>query len=522
MKGEIALELKHVTKRFGNVIANKDVSLEVKHGEILAVLGENGSGKTTLMNMISGIYYPDEGDIYIDGVKAHISSPKDAFKYGIGMIHQHFKFVDVFSAAENIALGIEDEKRLNLKNTAKKVAQIAEKYGFEIKPEEKIYNMSVSQKQTVEILKVLYRGAEILILDEPTAVLTPQETEKLFAVLRRMRDDGKCIIIITHKMHEVLSLSDRVAVLRKGEYVGTVNTDETSESELTEMMVGKKIVLNIERTEPLGLDERLFVKDLSCVDIYGVQTLKSVDFSVKGGEILGIAGIAGSGQRELFEAIAGLQPTVSGEITYVDPETQEKIDLRTKSAAEIRDMGIRLSFVPEDRLGMGLVGNMDAVDNMMLRGYEKSTLFVDRKTPKKLADKIIEELEVVTPGVTTPVRRLSGGNVQKLLVGREIASAPKVFMAAYPVRGLDINSSYTIYNLLNSQKKSGAAVLFVGEDLDVLLALCDRIMVIASGKITGIVDARSTTKEEVGLLMTKTTAVNEENKQEDGNEGSKE
>jgi simple sugar transport system ATP-binding protein len=311
-------------------------------------------------------------------------------------------------------------------------------------------------------------------------------------------------------------------VLRKGEYVGTVNTDETSESELTEMMVGKKIVLNIERTEPLGLDERLFVKDLSCVDIYGVQTLKSVDFSVKGGEILGIAGIAGSGQRELFEAIAGLQPTVSGEITYVDPETQEKIDLRTKSAAEIRDMGIRLSFVPEDRLGMGLVGNMDAVDNMMLRGYEKSTLFVDRKTPKKLADKIIEELEVVTPGVTTPVRRLSGGNVQKLLVGREIASAPKVFMAAYPVRGLDINSSYTIYNLLNSQKKSGAAVLFVGEDLDVLLALCDRIMVIASGKITGIVDARSTTKEEVGLLMTKTTAVNEENKQEDGNEGSKE
>ena len=509
MRGSKALELKHVTKRFGSVVANSDVSLDVYHGEILAVLGENGSGKTTLMNMISGIYFPDEGEIYIDGEKAHIAAPNDAFGYGIGMIHQHFKLVDVFTAAENIVLGISDQK-YNLKESSKKIAEIAGKYGFDVDPDEKIYNMSVSEKQTVEILKVLYRGAEILILDEPTAVLTPQETEKLFAVLRRMRDDGKCIIIITHKMHEVLSLSDRVAVLRKGEYVGTVETASTDESQLTEMMVGKKITLNIDRTEALGLEERIIVEGLNCYDVYGVQVLDNVGFSVCGGEILGVAGIAGSGQKELLESIAGLQPTASGAITYKDPDSGEVIDLRTKSAAEIRDMGIRLSFVPEDRLGMGLVGNMDAVDNMMLRGYEKSNIFVDRKTPKKLADKIIEELEVVTPGTSTPVRRLSGGNVQKLLVGREIASAPKVFMAAYPVRGLDINSSYTIYNLLNKQKEGGAAVLFVGEDLDVLLALCDRIMVIASGKITGIVDARSITKEELGLLMTKTTSVNDD------------
>ncbi len=510
MKGAIALELKHVTKRFGAVVANHDVSLSVHHGEILAVLGENGSGKTTLMNMISGIYYPDEGEIYIDGNKAQILSPKDSFKYGVGMIHQHFKLVDVFSATENIVLGIEDGKKFNLKESSARIAEIADKYGFEISPEKKIYNMSVSEKQTVEILKVLYRGADILILDEPTAVLTPQETDKLFAVLRRMRDDGKCIIIITHKMHEVLSLSDRVAVLRKGEYVGTVETAMTSESELTEMMVGKKIALNIDRTDALGLGKRLVVDKLNCLDEYGVKVLQDVSFSVHGGEILGIAGIAGSGQKELLEAIAGIQPTESGKISYIEPESKELIDLRTKTTAEIRDLGIRLSFVPEDRLGMGLVGNMDAVDNMMLRGYEKSTVFVDRKKPKELADKIIDELEVVTPGTSTPVRRLSGGNVQKLLVGREIASAPKVFMAAYPVRGLDINSSYTIYNLLTKQKESGVAVMFVGEDLDVLMDLCDRIMVIASGKITGIVDARTITKEELGLLMTKTTSVFED------------
>ena len=446
----------------------------------------------------------------IKGEEAVIRSPKDAFKYKIGMIHQHFKLVDVFTASENVVLGIDDGEKYNIKEVDGRVREISEKYGFIVDPKKKIYEMSVSEKQTVEIIKVLYRGADILILDEPTAVLTPQETEKLFAVLRRMRADGKAIVIITHKMHEVLSVSDRVAILRKGEHIATVETANTSETELTEMMVGKKVALNIDRSEALGLAERLIVKDLNCSDEYGVKILKDVCFSVRGGEILGVAGIAGSGQKELLESIAGIQPTESGSISYIEPESGELMDLRVKSAAEIRDLGIRLSFVPEDRLGMGLVGSMDAVDNMMLRGYEKSHVFVDRKKPKDLADKIIEELEVVTPGTSTPVRRLSGGNVQKLLVGREIASAPKVFMAAYPVRGLDINSSYTIYNLLTRQKESGTAVMFVGEDLDVLLELCDRIMVIAAGKITGIVDARKTTKEALGLLMTKNTSMAED------------
>ena len=501
-----ALELRNVTKRFGDkVIANKNVSLSVRSGEILAVLGENGSGKTTLMNMIAGIYHPDEGEIFVNGEPASINSPKDAFRYGIGMIHQHFKLVDVFTATENIVLGIDDGKRYNLKEAMRRVADISAKYGFEIDLKKKVYAMSVSEKQTVEIVKVLYRGADILILDEPTAVLTPQETEKLFAVLRRMRDDGKSIIIITHKLHEVLSVSDRVSILRRGEYVGTVQTAEATEGQLTEMMVGKKITLNIERSVPKDPVDRLVVSGLALHDHDGRPVLDDISFTARSGEILGIAGIAGSGQRELLESIAGLQPLDAGEIVYHNPKTGTQEDLRNKTPMQIRELGVRLSFVPEDRLGMGLVGNMDIIDNMMLRSYKKGrSVFVDRQPPKELANRIIESLEVVTPGPTTPVRRLSGGNVQKVLVGREIASSPTVLMAAYPVRGLDINSSYTIYNLLNQQKEKGVAVIFVGEDLDVLVELCDRIMVVNSGRVTGVVDGRTATKEQLGLLMTKT------------------
>lgn len=499
-----AIELKNISKSFGSIVANKDVCLTVNRGEILSILGENGSGKTTLMNMIAGIYYPDHGQIFIDGKEVVIRSPKDALDYKIGMVHQHFKLVDVFSATENIILGL-DEGKFNVKKSAERIKKISEQYGFDIDPNKKIYEMSVSEKQTVEIIKVLYRGADILILDEPTAVLTPQETLKLFDVLRRMRDDGKAIIIITHKLHEVLSLSDRVSVLRKGEYIGTVNTAETNESELTEMMVGKKISLNIDRSEPVDPVDRLIVKDINCINREGVKLLDNISFTARSGEILGIAGIAGSGQRELLESIAGLQHLNSGEILYNNPKTGNQDNLRDKTPMQIRELGVRLSFVPEDRLGMGLVGNMDIVDNMMLRSYRKGkSAFLERKKPKTLAEKVISDLEVVTPSANTPVRRLSGGNVQKVLVGREIASSPTVFMAAYPVRGLDINSSYLIYNLLNQQKEKGVAVIFVGEDLDVLLELCDRILVINSGKITGVVDARTSTKEELGLLMTKT------------------
>jgi len=556
---KIALSMRGITKTFGSVIANNHVDLDVYQGEILAVLGENGCGKTTLMNMLAGIYYPDEGQIFVDGREVVIGSPKDAFALKIGMIHQHFKLVDLFTASENVVLGIKEEGRYNLKEVNAKVAAIAAKYGFNVDPQKKIYDMSVSEKQTVEIIKTLYRGADILILDEPTAVLTPQEIERLFDVLRRMKADGKSIIIITHKLHEVLSVSDRVAILRKGEHVGTVNTAETNENQLTEMMVGKKVSLNIDRAEPVNAVERLYVKNLCCKNEEGRDVVKNVSFTVKGGEIFGIAGIAGSGQKELLEAITGLQAVTSGEITFVNPKKDkpvtffhkslkrvrelaekdffhdakgqpvsfkgmsgkeirkwvnsgdvlfnedEVMNLRDKTPLQIRALGIHLSFVPEDRLGMGLVGSMGITDNMMLRSYRKGAMgFVDRKKPLAQAEKIIRELEVITPGTNVPVRRLSGGNIQKVLLGREIAFAPKVLMAAYPVRGLDINSSYTIYNLLNKQKENGVAVIFVGEDLDVLLALCDRIMVINSGAVTGIVDARTATKEEIGLLMTKT------------------
>ena len=569
MANEIALEMRGITKRFGSkVVANKNVDLTVYRGEILSLLGENGSGKTTLMNMLSGIYFPDEGAIFVDGQPVVIASPKDAFDHNIGMIHQHFKLVDIFTAAENIILGLKDEKKFDMNAVNKRVMEIADKYGFHIDPKKKIYDMSVSEKQTVEIIKVLYRGADILILDEPTAVLTPQETEKLFSVMRAMKKDGKSIIIITHKLNEVLAVSDRVSVLRKGEHIGTVLTKDTNESELTEMMVGKKVTLNIDRSDVVDPKDRLIVEGLNAYSEDGIKVIDDISFTARGGEILGIAGIAGSGQKELLEAIAGLQKIDSGEITFIRPKKDQPVSFTHKTYKEvvkmekegkfhdkdgnpvdftgmmphdikkkvnagevlfnedepmslvgkdplqIRELGIRLSFVPEDRLGMGLVGNMDLTDNMMLRSYRKGVpFFLDRKNPHKLAEEIVEDLDVVTPGVETPVRRLSGGNVQKVLVGREIAYAPKVLMAAYPVRGLDINSSYLIYNLLDDQKKKGTAVIFVGEDLDVLIALCDRILVMNTNRIAATVDARTTTKEEIGYLMTKKT------EKEDGNNG---
>ena len=500
---QAAVQMRDITKRFGTVLANDRVWLDIYKGEILALLGENGSGKTTLMNMLSGIYFPDEGQIYIDGQEVMIRSPRDAFRYGIGMIHQHFKLVDVLSAAENIVLGLKEPGWLNIDKVAQKVKAICDTYGFDVDPYQKVYNMSVSQKQTVEIVKVLYRGADILILDEPTAVLTPQETEKLFAVLRNMRDDGKAIVIITHKMHEVEALSDRVAILRHGQFVGDMLTAKTNAQEMTNMMVGRPVTLNIERPDPVDPKPRIEVKNLTVRDMEGTLKLEDVSFTVNSGEILGIAGISGCGQKELLEAIAGLQKTEAGSICYVEDDGTRE-ELIGKDPMHIADMGVCLSFVPEDRLGMGLVGSMDLTDNMMLRSFRKGrSFFTDRKKPRQLAEKVVQELEVVTPGVSTPVRRLSGGNVQKVLVGREIASAPSVLLTAYAVRGLDINASYTIYDLINKQKKAGVAVVYVGEDLDVLLELCDRILVLCGGKVSGIVEGRGASKPEVGMMMTR-------------------
>ena len=492
--------MRNVTKRFGPVVANDQVNLDIYRGEILALLGENGSGKTTLMNMLSGIYFPDEGEILINGKPVTIASPKDSLRLGIGMIHQQFTLVDVLTAAENISLGLEG--KLDLKSACRKITKICEDYGFEVDPRQKIYEMSVSQKQTVEIIKVLYRGADILILDEPTAVLTPQETDKLFAVLRNMRNAGKAVVIITHKMHEVEALSDRVAILRKGQYIGDVRTADTNAQEMTNMMVGHTVALNIDRPEPVNPQPRIEVKDLTVRNEEGIVKLDHVSFTANSGEILGIAGIAGSGQKELLEAIAGLQVTEAGSICYVEQDGRRE-QLIGKDPLKIQEKGVSLSFVPEDRLGMGLVGSMDLTNNMMLRSFRRGhSPFVDRSAPRKVAENVVRDLEVSTPSLATPVRRLSGGNVQKVLVGREITSAPTVLLTAYAVRGLDINSSYTIYDLINQQKKAGVAVIYVGEDLDVLVELADRILVLCGGKVSGIVPGRGATKREIGMMMT--------------------
>lgn len=542
MEKQIAIELRNITKTFGKTIANKNVNLKVYKNEILAILGENGSGKTTLMNIISGIYAPDEGEIFINGEKVFINSPEDAFKYKIGMIHQHFKLVDIFTAAENIILGVNESRGLKIKEVNSRVGAIADKYGFNIDVKKHVYDMSVSEKQTVEILKVLYRGADILILDEPTAVLTPQETEKLFDVLRKMRDDGKAIIIITHKLNEVMEISDEVAVLRKGEYVTTVKTGETNGNELTEMMVGKKTELKIDRPKVEKKLPLLEIRDLNVNSDDGSKAIKNVDFYIRGGEILGVAGVAGCGQKELCEAIAGLRKVQSGLIMH---KGESILGLPAKTIIE---KGISMSFIPEDRLGMGLAPSFSVTDNVMLKTYGESRFhikkleikdtdkkfkktskkvlnsisgfinklpcaFVDRATAREKAKQLVEKLEIATPSTETPVRRLSGGNVQKVLVGREIESAPNVIITAYPVRGLDVNSAYTIYDILNEQKLKGTGILFIGEDLDVMLALCDKIMVLCHGKNMGIVHADKTTKEELGLMMTGSLDLTEEKKE---------
>nr|WP_317856390.1 ABC transporter ATP-binding protein [Chakrabartyella piscis] len=500
--------MRGITKTFGSVVANKDVNLNVKEGEILALLGENGSGKTTLMNMLSGIYQPDCGEILMGGKPVSIHSPEDSKKLGVGMVHQHFKLVDVFTAADNIWLGKEDGGQLLQKNRFAEIGEMCQKFGFDIDPTKKVHNMAVSEKQTLEIIKVLYYGAKIIILDEPTAVLTVQETKKLFDVLRQMKADGHAVIIITHKLNEVLEISDRVAILRKGEYITTVETAETSEQELTELMVGRKIDLNIDRPEVEKSLPLLEIRNLQIQNDEGAIAIDKVNFYIRGGEILGVAGIAGCGQKELCEAIAGLRPIIDGQMIH---KGDNIVGLTPK---EIIAKGISMSFIPEDRLGMGLAPSLSITDNMILKNYgDTKGILVDRKIGRRDAVEVIENLNVITPSSETPVRRLSGGNVQKILLGREIKAAPNVLVTAYPVRGLDINSSYAIYDIINKQKQAGVGVLFVGEDLDVMMALCDKIMVLCHGELMGIVHAHKVTKEQLGLMMT--GALNLTNRYED-------
>ena len=491
---EIKLELRNINKHFKGVYANKNVNINLYKGEILSILGENGSGKTTLMNVLSGIYTPDEGEIYINNKLAHIHSPKDAFEYGIGMVHQHFKVVDTFTAIENIILGLKE--KVSLKEALEKASGIAEKYGFKIDLKKKIHNMSVSEKQTVEIIKVLYREVDILILDEPTAVLTPQEIEKLFNIIRKMREDNKSIIIITHKLNEVMSISDRVSILRKGEYIGTLITKDTNERELTNYMVGNKVDLKLERLKLTATKPTLEIRDLNVLKDDGTVAIKDLNFFLRGGQILGVAGMAGCGQKELCEAIVGLR-NYKGDITHFGKS------IVGYSAERIKEMGIRMSFIPEDRLGLGLAPNLSIVDNLLLKSYKKTKgIFVDRKTARIEALEVMKRYNVLAESVDVPVKNLSGGNIQKILLGREIGTDPNVIITAYPVRGLDINSSYMIYDILNEEKAKNTAILFIGEDLDVLLTFCDKIMVLCEGRNMGIVHTKETTKEEIGLMMT--------------------
>ena len=490
-----AIEMHDISKSFGAVKANINIDFSVAKGEIHALLGENGSGKSTLMNILSGIYFPDSGVIMENGIPVYFRSPKDSINHGIGMVHQHFMLVENLTAVENCILNkkgfIFDKKK-----EASLLSEFACKYNITIDPLMKVRKMSVSEKQTVEILKVLYLGARILVLDEPTAVLTPQEIARLFVILRKMRDNGCSVIFISHKMNEVLELCDRVTVLRKGQTVGTRNIASTTQDELVEMMVGRSVELSIGRPEVKNGERCLEVDSLTVRDAFGFPKLNDVTFTLDHGEILGVAGLAGSGQKELCEAIAGLQKNVSGSISF------HGSPIIGKTPREIIKMGISMSFIPEDRLGMGLVASMDITDNIMLKDYAfHPGPFLNRRSAREKAAEIIKRLEISTPGTDHIVRKLSGGNIQKVILGREINLNPKLLITAYAVRGLDINSSYTIYDLINEQKKKGVAVLFIGEDLDVLLELCDRIMVLNGGCVTGIVDARKARKEELGLLM---------------------
>ena len=467
MNSNVAIKLKNISKYFSGIPANKNINLTINHGEILAILGENGSGKTTLMNMIAGIYFPDEGQIEIDGEEVVIASPRDAFKYKIGMVHQHFKLVDVFSATENVVLGLED--KYDLKNATTTINEISHKYGFDIDFNKKVYEMSVSEKQTVEIIKVLYRGAEILILDEPTAVLTPQETQKLFAILKKMREAGKSIIIITHKLHEVLSISDRVAVLRKGEYVGSVNTRETNELELTEMMVGEKIVLNINRTEPKNQEERLIVKNLDCINRDGIKVLDDVSFTIKKGETLGILGSTGSGKSTLMYLLDRLYEPTKGKITIggVDIATIKKDHLRENIGFVLQEPFLfsrslseniaiaKKEATHQDVIEASRIASLDDAVSHFTKGYDT---FVGER------------------GVT-----LSGGQKQRTAIAQMIISKTPIMIFDDSLSAVDTQTDQKIRKALK-ENVHDSTVIMISHRISTLKD-ADHIIVMNEGKI---------------------------------------
>lgn len=487
-----------VTKKFPGVVANQNVSFELMPGEIHALLGENGAGKSTLMSILTGLYMPDEGEIFIKGHKISFSSPRDAIEAGIGMVHQHFRLVPSFSVAENVIMGSTSEGFfINMGEVETKIESFSEEYGLKVMPKAKVWQLSVGEQQRVEIVKMLYRGAEILILDEPTAVLTPQESKELFATLRRMADRGKGIIVITHKLQEVMENADRITVLRGGKSVNTFSGKNTESKELTMAMVGRDINTSQDLPECKKGEEILQIKNVEAIGDRGQKALKNVTLNVRRGEILGIAGVAGNGQKEMAEVIAGLREIAAGELVIHGKNYTKK------SARDLVNAGV--SLIPEDRLGTGLVGNLNAVDNSILKKYRSSEFskgwFINWKRVRKFTNKLIEDHDIKLASIESPVKLLSGGNLQKLLLAREISGNPEIIVAVYPARGLDIGAIETIRNILLEQRAAGKAILLISEELEELFSLSDRVVVLHEGEIMGLLTREELDLERVGLMM---------------------
>lgn len=492
---EPIIQMQGITKVFPGTVANDHVDLEIQKGEIHALLGENGAGKSTLMNILAGLYRPDSGAMRIAGEEVHFSSPKDALSRGIGMIHQHFKLVDAFTVTENILLG--DAKASAFLRRSKMEAQIralGEQYGMQVDPSAYIWQLSVGEQQRVEILKALYRKANILVLDEPTAVLTPQETDRLFDTLREMARQGCTIIIITHKLTEVVEIAHRVTVMRRGQVTGGAEGDDVNYASLSRMMMGSEVKQEQSTRQYLMGAEELQVSHLSALGEKSVKALDDLSFALRQGEILGVAGVAGNGQRELGETLAGLRSATDGRILLSGE------DIMGKSPRQILQKG--LAFVPEDRLGTGLVGNMNSYDNFVLRDYfTQKGVFLNYKEAKARTEEAIQTYDIAMASPTAPVRLMSGGNLQKLLLAREIALQPKVLILSYPVRGLDLGATERIYELMLQQRDQGCAVLFISEDLEALLRFSDRIMVLYRGRMTGMVDRERASVTDIGMMM---------------------